>query len=359
MVFDRIFYDKYIEKECKLLIIKNSSLETKFQEIVKNFLELDRIKTCTFDLEFTQRQGKNVYGSRAIEIIQLGLHFDNELMILFCNPNIMSEQSNMILRDLLIDDCTLKIGHGSDSLDIPALFEFLNNDHDILRFISKFYDTRFMCEYLIALTDKTKCNIYTSLEQFNVIDNEQLTFLVKNEEAMGKYWWKTIDIRNLDEKVIDYAMYDTLYLKKLAYNLKEIIKSQDLCYNLILEISRYSVLVQQKIITVPRVKDYNMYLYERESLISYFTSDIEMYLERQNVEVKKLFAFGYFKNKLIDLLRIVHYNTFNLKLVFVDKKNVLTENKQKYLINSLFEITKILDNYQSLKKVILEFFQPN
>ena len=62
----------------------------------------------------------------------------------------------------------IKILHGSESLDIPYIFDkvLLNNKHDILLFLRTIIDTRFLC------FDK-KCSLYELLYSTKTINDKQ------------------------------------------------------------------------------------------------------------------------------------------------------------------------------------------
>ena len=186
------FHDKYIDKKCHLLIVINKKHEIEMINVIDEFLNLKRVKTCGFDLEFNQPKTNTKV--RRIALLQIALYFDNRVVILFIDPELTPDSNNKV-KQLLTDNTVTKIGHGTDSLDIPALFHFLNDKTKIIEFTKTLYDTRFLCEFINSLTDNRLCNIYHCIELYKVIDKKQINFLSENEKKLGKFWLSHIDIR--------------------------------------------------------------------------------------------------------------------------------------------------------------------
>jgi hypothetical protein len=235
MDYSKTFYDKYIEKTCKLLIITENKQSVMLKNIISQFM-LNENKILSFDLEYDK--------DREITLIQIGFYIDNELIIVFFNPNVTPKIYN-IIEPLFIDMNVAKIGHGTDSMDVPALYRLFNDDVKMTAFLMRLYDTRFLCEYIIAITGEKKCNVYHCLETFEVVDKEQVDFLYDVEKKLGKFWLNPINIKSLKENVINYAMYDVIYLKKLLTQLKTHIRNRKLNYNLPLQVTRLMLLSKQ------------------------------------------------------------------------------------------------------------------
>lgn len=325
MSYYKTFYDKYVDKMVKLHIAYEKQHFPLLQDILTQFMNLKRQKTCAFDLEFSQ------VGGRKIAIIQFALYFDNEIIILFVNPRFLPNNINNIIRNMFTDTTITKIGHGTDSLDIPAIYEFLNDRDKCLQFTSKLYDTRFMCEFIKALTNDKLCNIYQCMIDFKVIDKQQLKFLVENEKNLGKFWWKSLDIRQLNSTIIDYAMYDALYLKNLTKKIKMEFEKQNLDYNLLLECSRFSILIQQKIIIIQSSNKFNTYRAFDESLIDLFETFYNYKFDELNISYKKILSFGYFKNRLLSPLKILFYNILSKNTTLINTKRPINNNDMKEL----------------------------
>ena len=339
MKYYKTFHDKYVNKECKLLIVDNKSSYPLLNLNLDRFIELDRDKVCAFDLEFSQK------GGRKIAIMQLALHFDNEIIILFINPLTLDNESNNKVKTILTDMKTIKIGHGTDSLDIPELFKYLENDKSRVQFIRKLYDTRFMCEYVKALTDDKLCNIYKSMKDFTVIDNKQINFLIENEKKLGERWWYDLKITNLTPEIIDYAMYDALYLKKLLKNLKMESEKQKLDYNLLLEVGRYCILVQRDVFPVINGNNYNTLRIYDDNMSTIYDTAFELCYDKIPLSYKKIFAFGYFKNKLQPITRLCFY-----RVMLQEDKNII--GQYELMIKSMFLFPSIIIMIQNIALIL-------
>lgn len=340
MKYYKTFHDKYIDKECKLLIVADKSNYTMLNDILIRFINLNHNKIISFDLEFSQK------GGRKIAIMQLALHFDNEIIILFINPLTLPNDINDKIKTILTDLNIIKIGHGTDSLDIPELFKFLENDEKRILFIRKLYDTRFLCEYIKALTDDKLCNIYKSMEDFNVVDREQIDFLTNNEKKLGSQWWYDLKITKLTPEIIDYAMYDALYLKKLLKNLKIETEKQKLDYKLLLDVGRYSILVQQNIIDSIGGNEFNTYRIHNYSFSDVYDTVYVLFNDEIPISYKKIFAFGYFKNKLLPLSRLCFY-----KMLDDNNNKIITQ--YNLMIKSLHLFPSIISMLHDLSNIML------
>ena len=83
---------------------------------------------------------------------------------------------------MLTDKTICKIGHGTDSLDIPALYKYINDKEKIIQFTNSLYDTRFLCEYINTFTPNKLCNIYFSIKYFNVVKEKQIIIKSQGEK---------------------------------------------------------------------------------------------------------------------------------------------------------------------------------
>ena len=351
MSYYKTFYDKHVDKTVKLHIAYDKKHFPLLIDILTKFNLLKRQKTCAFDLEFSQ------VGGRKIAIIQLALYFDDEIIVIFVNPRYLPHEINNKIRNIFTDVTVTKIGHGTDSLDIPALYDFLGDKQKCMQFTNKLYDTRFMCEYIKALTDSKLCNVYQCMIDFTVIDDEHLKFLIANEKKLGEFWWKALDIKHLTTAIIDYAMYDALYLKKLTKNLKLEIEKQKLDYNLILECSRFAILLQQNIIEIPSINKFNTFRAYDESLINLFETAYSFKFEDLNLCYKKLLSFGYFKNRLFLPLKIMFYNVILNDTVIINKKQPINNNdiSELQIINE--NMLKTMQQYPRLLSMFNQICQ--
>jgi hypothetical protein len=123
-----------------------------------------------------------------------------------------------------------KILHGSDSLDIPYMFNvMLEKNTDLIhKFSLALIDTRFICEYYkLNLGDRSdnKCTIYdidpnrSAVYYFNVVNEEQQNKLSHMLDIMPSHHDRLWNIHNMPESQIRYAQYDVLFLKYIYYRM--------------------------------------------------------------------------------------------------------------------------------------------
>jgi|SaaInlStandDraft_4_1057021.scaffolds.fasta_scaffold20982_3 hypothetical protein len=352
-LYYKSFHDADLEKHCKLLIVTDKDKELLFTQLLNDFIKLPDIKTCGFDLEFNTPDKST--GERRIALIQIALYF-KEIIIVFIDPEKLSKSTNELFINMLSNKSILKIGHGTDSLDIPALYKYINDKDKILSFTNSLYDTRFLCEYTNIFTENKYCNIYFSIEYFGVVKEKQIDFLAENEKKLGKFWLIYIDINKLPKALIEYAMYDALYLKQLAINIKTIIDDNGDNYNLILSVTRLVLLLRQQIYVIPTVSHYNMYMINKMSLISMFNNTFNTFYDNIEQSNKKIFAFGFFKKQLLPLLQVAFYVIVcNQNKVYSNNNTLMTDKELSHLNKSWKKVQNIVKNYNSINKIIQIF----
>lgn len=349
MSFNKTFYDESLEKQCNLIIVIDNRSENIMYNIVSNFINTKENKICGFDLEFNTFSGQ-----RSVSLIQIALYLKDEIIIIFIDPAILSNKANNIIKQLLISKHINKIGHGTDSLDIPALYKYLGNKTDIINFTNSLFDTRFLCEYQNSLTDDRLCNIYFCLEKYKIVNKKQLKFLHHNEEKLGKFWLKRINIKNMSDSFILYAMYDAIYLKQLAQAMKINIVQNNLSYNAIVEITRLVFLLKQKIINFEGITIFNTYMLKsRETLYDNFNEKYKRFYDEINIKYKKILNYGFFRKQLIPIFQISHYNLLLNKNDIYVKKHVKIDNEKINLIKNIWKnVQNIMLEYKSINKMI-------
>ena len=133
-MFDKEFIDESLgSKQCKLLIIKTPSSESQGINFLTKYLKSSTTKRIIgFDLEFNTPPCSKV--QRQIAIFQISFYLSKYILILFFNPKLVTKQTNQLIHQVLTSKQIMKIGHGTDSLDIPAIYEYLGTDEKILEF---------------------------------------------------------------------------------------------------------------------------------------------------------------------------------------------------------------------------------
>jgi hypothetical protein len=347
-MFDRDFFDESINKSCKLLIVKDNLSEKYFIDFLSKYLNKPIKRIVSFDLEFNTPPGS--HGERVIAIFQMAFYLKKYVLIIFFNPALLEKKTNKIIHNLLISKLIIKIGHGTDSLDIPAIYNYLETDDQRIEFTNTLYDTRFLCEYVNIISGLRLCNIYHLLEKYSVILPKQMEWLIENEKKLGRFWMKVIDLKKLSPELRDYSMYDALYLKKLLGLMKKDYKKLNYDYNLIIQTTRLVFLLKRDVIKLPDFSSFNIYfLSNKEKLYDYF---IEYYSKFN----EDLFKIGYFKNQLIKILQLVFY-------IKVCKKNKVYKSLNKLIDKSdISNLEGIWNNfsiylnfYPKINKLIVKF----
>ncbi len=194
-----------------LVICKSEKTNKLLEDYIKEFINYKGYKAIGVDFEFNRVKNK-----REIALCQINFKKNNrEDIFLFYPPNIKKE----IFKNLLISDC-IKILHGSESLDLPYLFDNIitNNDRD--KFFNNLIDTRYLCEYYNSSNNiDARCRIYELLLEMKVISQRKYNKLMENDKLMGNIWEINIDINkesfSKNKQLIKYCVYDVLYLHKL------------------------------------------------------------------------------------------------------------------------------------------------
>jgi hypothetical protein len=193
-----------------IYICKENKLDRFLEKYILDYIDnKSGIKIIGIDFEFNR-----VNNVRQIALCQINFTINSKSDIfLFYPPNIDIK----IFRKLLISDNIIKILHGSESLDIPYLYDNIIGKEYRRDFCKNFFDTRYMCEYYNA-TNKVvngKCRIYDLLLQMKVITQTKYDDLMKNDKMMGNIWDIFIDVRKLSNELAKYSIYDVLYLPQL------------------------------------------------------------------------------------------------------------------------------------------------
>ena len=194
-----------------IITIKDKNDENDFIKIINEIDETNKkIKFC-IDFEFNKKE---------LGLMQLYITYINKIYLF--NPEFFSTNNKLIMIQKIFLSQNKKILHGSESNDIPYIFNtLLQRDPDkICLFINNYYDTRFICSYLGFV----KCNLYSALISCKIINEEKLKYLESIEHKMGDIWkirWNPLTLSNY-EKI--YAFNDVLFLSKLFRKQKNLCK---------------------------------------------------------------------------------------------------------------------------------------
>jgi hypothetical protein len=346
------FFNKNNNYTYKIIICNNNEKINNMINYFINFMK-SKYKIIGMDFEFNRSpDGKN----RVIALFQMILqnNIDNPHIYLFYPPNFNNEQLNT-LKKLLMDKDIIKIIHGGESLDIPYLFNnIFKTTKEQENFCINLYDTKFLCEYYNIENNYTeyKCKIYHLLKQMDIINDKQLDYLIKNEDIMGPIYKINVDINNLSKPVIEYAVYDVLYLPELYNSFPK----TDYYKYIIPEVSRLHFILKQTDFFEKNNKyiSYfnNVFLINNIKLIEMY--DIIYHLIKYN-NFGFMLNIPYFKKFFDIMLKSIVYNNITKKYITFTKKNIvnnyITKNHNNiYIHNNYKYIHKIFnDVYNEIK----------
>lgn len=303
------------------------------------------------------------FNTKVAALIQINFEFRsniiNKSLIFIIDPNIFNDKwNNFFVNYILCNKLVVKILHGSDSLDLPYIYSDLlkSNINLIKKFTKNLIDTKFLCEfgYYVNNLELGKCKIYDILLNNEIITKVKYNELKDNEEKMGHIYDIKININNLSNNLINYTLYDVVYLFELILYYKKNIND----FNLINELARVSILSKRKdILIIPKeeVNKINNYIFIKDKkfikMNDYFNQKFEMFIN-ENILLGQILKINYFKN-LINL--IFKYETYcficnNYKIYTrLKNKNLYDNNLLKLNIdyNFLNNFTSIIYKYKN------------
>jgi hypothetical protein len=294
-----------------------------------NYIETYNYKYLCVDLEFNN-----------LKVALMQLYFVQDNIIWLIDP------SDLFLKDNLIKLFTniniFKIFHGSESLDVPYIYnELLNKNLElIVKFNKKLIDTRFLCEYIKMLDlNITKCSLYDCLLYFDTIDLEQFDYLNQITKKMGKIYYIKWDVKNIEEKpnLIKYAYNDVLYLKDLQQDIYKLIISKysnyTTSFKYINEIMRF-VYSERHLVSNVHVMckkftnrfNNNRFVYNKINLsFSELYSKLFQDLIILNINISFILKVGYVSNVMNFVFKYVLYDVLLIKLGLNEFEEILNK----------------------------------
>lgn len=309
------------------------------------------------------------FSARKIALMQMCFERESPF-IWIVNPGEFTEsQMNYIIKYLMIDTKINKIFHGSDSLDIPYVYQemFKNDVTKIQLFTSHFVDTRFLCEYFrITVGQDKKCSIYDGLKYFGTITDEKYKLLDDINEKMQPVQDLQWQVRKMSSYHALYALYDVLFLKQF---LLDIFKKAKLdipqsyeSFKYIIVITRFVFIEKKEIsdISATAKKDtdpMNNYLIRKESnnitLITIMNQILEnLVISKIGLTVNNLLGVNYIKSIMMTIFKKIIYYLIALNhKIYVNKqeiyKNTITLDDMYKKINEL--------GFSDLSYLLMEF----
>lgn len=330
------------------------------------------------------------YTNKKIEMAQLNFEHSVALesIIIIVSPNelepIMTEDFiNLIVCNKFIK----KILHGSDSLDIPYVYNHLldKDPNKIIQFTKGLIDTRFLCEYykLNKGGSDYRCSIYaenpdgSAVFYFKVINEEQQEKLAQLLQSMPPSFDIVWNIHKLPKSQILYSQYDVIYLKYLYYQIiytatldfptdlekKTIIQ---LYKHVLNEITRFVYLEKNKITLLlakckEEVDPVNNYFIRKPTgilkMIDIYNqsfTNLESFNPRASID--KIIKVSHFKIPILTLIKRLIYGHISRKCrVYKDKATIWTDKLDNRFIFDFFselKFTYLLNMFKDLNKTL-------
>jgi hypothetical protein len=320
-----------IYNQPKVVICKDEKTNKLLENYINEFISYKGFKIIGVDFEFNR-----IKNERKIALCQINFVKENKMDIfLFYPPNIKKD----LFKNLLISDC-IKILHGSESLDLPYLFDNIIDNNDRDKFCNNLIDTRYLCEYYNSSNNiDGKCRIYDLLLNMKVISKTKYEKLMKNDKLMGNIWEINIDVSKQsfinNKKLIKYCVYDVLFLSELFNKFPK----NEIYHNIIPEIGcvvfilRYENKLDK---LFSEISSHNLKKY----IENYNYNDVYIYVfEWIMIDnfMYNLYQINYFR-KFIDLLiKNILYNYLDnsIKLINFDLKNKKILNLINKYINEI------------------------
>lgn len=278
------------------------------------------------------------FNTKAVAMMQINFEqqfidlYKYSLIFLF-DPNQLSlKWKNFLTERILCHKRVNKILHGSDSLDIPYIYEeLLENNFDLIKnFNLSFIDTKFLCEFNYYRKNQQlgKCKINFLLLKEGIISENKFDQLQKEEKDMGPIYDITININNISPLLLNYTLYDVLYL----YHLTKYYQSKFNEFNLINEITQLTLMHNRNIILVVPILEINninnFYVLLNKKAIrlnDIFLNFLNNYLLKNSL-LSFLIKINYFKNIFNYIIKFELYS-------YLVKRNTVYEkysSKIKY-----------------------------
>ena len=175
------------------------------------------------------------YENQIIKLWQVCFYNDNEHDIFVIDVSLINNYMNIIIDKLLVAKI-YKIFHGADSLDFPYLFKVIKDPKKIYKFLKYTFDTRFYCEYLKKIENvRNICGIYDAILYCNIMKKEKYDELEKLNKRIGPIWKVRWNLKIINNDLLNYVVYDVIYLKELLIELYNEFKKnnkKDIFYDL-------------------------------------------------------------------------------------------------------------------------------
>lgn len=312
------------------------------------------------------------YTNKKIELAQLNFEHNKTRkgIIMVVSPNELEPvMTTNFINLIMCNRFIKKILHGSDSLDIPYVYEHLleNDPERIRRFTRTLIDTRFLCEYYKLNKDPTdnRCSVYdqdptrSAIYYFGLVSEEQqrgLTELLESMPPSHDLNWK---ISRLPSSQIIYAITDVIYLKWFYLKIINVATKDEptelgkksiieLYKHVLYELTQWIYLEKKGLTYLAQqakteVDPVNNYMIRKPGKIMKL---IDVYNEvspgimttTPKAEIDKIIKVNYYKATIITLLKKMVYTILSRKCkIYKDKNTIWTDKLDNQYIFDFFQ----------------------
>jgi len=316
------------------------------------------------------------FNDKKIALCQISFypHRVHKYIWIFNPQHLNTVQSTYLIEQLLTSKSIYKIFHGSDSLDIPYLFNelFMRNPSYIYDFVMRLIDTRFLCEYykIIFKQIEVGCSIYEALLHFGTITVEkykELGKLYKKIEPIHEIKW---DVYKMNEASLEYALYDVIYLRDFYFDILNKVKLEDPIYysgfsTYIPLFTKYIFLEKWEIMDLLKdikqeIDPLNNYIIKKDdenitlsTIYCNVINNLEVSDSEFYIRINDLLNINYFKSGLTLLFKKIIYSILTSYFdVYMTKKEIFPT---KIKIDDIF-VTLKTAKLKKLRKFIKKFY---
>uniref|UniRef100_A0A6C0BDQ0 3'-5' exonuclease domain-containing protein n=1 Tax=viral metagenome TaxID=1070528 RepID=A0A6C0BDQ0_9ZZZZ len=205
------------------IIVKDNNTKNIFINDCKKMYDNKDKSFYGIDFEYNMKNKKRVISLMQVILINDSSKYDDidyHKPIYVLDPMSFNKNDMDLLIKYVFCSYSIKIFHGSDSLDYQYIYEDIIKDkNQFMKFINTSVDTRFLCEISKRIMSRNdnkvtkKCSIYNALLDHNIIDKKLFDKLEKLSSKINynKEW----NINSLTQVQLFYSVYDVYYLYDL------------------------------------------------------------------------------------------------------------------------------------------------
>ena len=312
------------------------------------------------------------FNEHKIALCQAGFYhplINKTKFIFIFNPDdLSSDETELIIKYLFTSKHIYKLVHGSDSLDIPYIFQdlFMNNYEYIFDFVKRVIDIRFMCEYnkIISKDNDKKCSLYDALLHYNIIDQKKHDYLVDTNKSLLVITGVNWNVHDMSDNHLIYALYDVLYLYKLfrkinKNNSRYVLLLTRFIYLEKWHVSNMLIDVKKQIdpmnnYIIKSTRDENLTLINIFNLILANPENIIIEIKDEKININDLLGINYFKTPLILLFKLIIYSILSENYVIYKNKQNVFDNKLD--LKHIFDTFKLI-HLPALRRIVKSFYK--